>query len=91
MHFPNKKRKRFAKRRQHRRSFITVILTSLVFMVGLSIYVLNGRLMPMYLQYAEVQTQKVASYVVSKAINSRTSSVLDINDIIVDYLHNRMT
>lgn len=42
------------------------------------------RLLPTYLQYAEVQTYKVASYVVSKAINSRTSSVLDVNDIIVD-------
>ncbi len=53
-------------------------------MVVISIYVVNARLMPTYLQYAEVQTQKVASYVVSKAINSKTSSVLDVNEIIVD-------
>lgn len=38
--------------------------------------------MPTYLQYAEVQTNKIASHVVSKAINSRTSNVLDVNDII---------
>lgn len=40
--------------------------------------------MPTYLQYAEVQTTKIASHVVSKAINSRTSTVLDVNDIIED-------
>ena len=40
--------------------------------------------MPTYLQYAEVQTYKMASYVVSKAINSRTSSVMNVNEIIVD-------
>lgn len=46
------------------------------------IYVLNSRLMPTYLQYAEVQTTKIASHVVGKAINSRTTNVLDVNDII---------
>ncbi len=50
----------------------------------LLLYFINSQIMPTYLQYAEVQTEKVASYVVSKAINSRTSSVLDVNDIIVD-------
>ena len=40
--------------------------------------------MPVYLEYAEVQTEKVASYVVSKAINSRTSGILDVNTIIED-------
>lgn len=38
--------------------------------------------MPVFLEYAEVQTQKVASYVISNAINARTSSVLDVNEII---------
>lgn len=40
--------------------------------------------MPVYLEYAEVQTTKIASHVVSKAINSRTSTVLDVNDVIED-------
>ncbi len=52
---------------------------------------MNSAIMPTYLQYAEVQTQKIASYVVSKAINSRTSSVLDVNDIIVDLPPGQMT
>ena len=52
-------------------------------MVMFLIY-LNNQLMPTYLDYAEVQTQKIASYVVSKAINARTTDVLDVNDIIVE-------
>ena len=43
---------------------------SFVFTVILFLYFLNSRLMPTYLDYAEVQTYKVASYVVSKAINA---------------------
>ena len=53
-------------------------------MVFISIYMINMRLMPTYLDYAEVQTRKVASYVVSQAINSKTSSILDVNDVIID-------
>ena len=40
--------------------------------------------MPTYLQYAEVQTEKIASYVVNKAISARTTDVLDVNDIIIE-------
>jgi sporulation protein YunB len=45
-------------------------------------YLVNVRLTPIYLQYAEVQSTKIASLVVSKAINSRTADVMDVNDII---------
>ncbi|MGN7477553.1 sporulation protein YunB [Solibacillus silvestris] len=82
-----RKRKKWKSKGTKRSKFqnvMTIIVVSVVGMVCISIYVLNARLMPIYLEYAEVQTHKVASYVVSKAINSRTSSVLDVNDIIVD-------
>lgn len=45
-------------------------------------YWINARLTPTYLEYAEVQTNKIASMVISKAINSRIANVLDVNDII---------
>lgn len=61
---------------------ITIFLVSFILCVLLFLYVLNARLMPTYLEYAEVQTSKIASYVVNEAISSRTSSVLDVNDII---------
>lgn len=59
-----------------------LIIISLMVMVVLLLFIINERIMPTYLQYAEIQTEKVASYVVSKAINSRTSGVLDVNNII---------
>lgn len=71
-------------RRGMRLNKLTILIVSVVVCLILFIYYLNERLMPTYLQYAEVQTTKIASYVVSKAINSRTSNVLDVNDIIED-------
>lgn len=62
---------------------VVLLLGSLFIMVFACLYFINLRIMPTYLEYAQVQTGKVASYVVNKAINSRTSSVLDVNDIIV--------
>ncbi|KOS63899.1 sporulation protein YunB [Lysinibacillus sp. FJAT-14222] len=59
---------------------LTLLIVSIVVGVILFIYFLNERLMPTYLQYAEVQTTKIASYVVSKA----TANNLDINDVLVE-------
>ena len=81
-------------RRKNKRNLsnrLTILIVSLGLMLLLVIYYLNAQLMPTYLQYAEVQTYKMASYVVSKAINSRTSSVLDVNDIIVEFHQDQMT
>lgn len=83
MRFKRAKRMHFKKKRSIKNA-VTLLLMSIAVMVFITIYVVNMRLMPTYLQYAEVQTVKVASYVVSKAINSKTSSVLDVNEIIVD-------
>ena len=71
-------------RRKKRANRFALFLMSFVFTVILFLYFLNSRLMPTYLDYAEVQTYKIASHVVSKAINARTSSVLDVNEIIED-------
>jgi len=59
-----------------------IILLIIVISASLLFYVVNERLAPTYLRYAEVQANKIASLVISKAINSRTSNVLDVNDII---------
>ena len=83
--FPRKRMKlRSYNKRGIRLNRLTILIVSMVVCLILFIYYLNERLMPTYLQYAEVQTTKIASYVVSKAINSRTSNVLDVNDIIED-------
>lgn len=84
MRFRKRRWKSYPARKSKVKNAITLVIVSIVVMVFITIYVLNARLMPTYLDYAEVQTYKVASFVVSKAINSRTSSVLDVNEIIVD-------
>lgn len=81
--FHKRRRMRF-KRGKKASTRLTLLFVSLLIMIIVSLYFVNSRIMPVYLEYAEIQTEKVASYVVSKAINSRTSSVLDVNDIIVD-------
>lgn len=43
---------------------------------------MNQRLTPIFLEYAEVQTEKIASHVISEAITERISNVLDVNDLI---------
>lgn len=83
LYFPRKRMKLRKNNRKGRNSNrLTILLVSFMLCVILFLYVLNERLMPTYLEYAEVQTKKIASYVVNEAISSRTSSVLDVNDII---------
>ena len=84
MRFRKRKWYSYGRKKGKMHNVVTIVIVSIICMVCFSIYVINDRLMPTYLQYAEVQTFKVASYVVSKAINSRTSNVLDVNDISED-------
>lgn len=58
------------------------ILLSIVIAVVYTFYTVNQRLTPIYLQYAEIQTEKIASHVISEAITERISNVLDVNDVI---------
>ncbi|MFS0576526.1 sporulation protein YunB [Sporosarcina sp. 179-K 3D1 HS] len=61
-----------------------LLIPGTIIAIALFFYIVNMRLTPIYVQYAEVQTQKIAAHVISKAINSRTADVLDINEIIVN-------
>lgn len=69
-------------KRQKRSRLLPIIIVCFFGTIALLFYIVNVRLMPTYLQYAEVQTNRIASEVISKAINARTSNVLDVNDII---------
>lgn len=74
------------KRNQVKRWFalpkLTLFLVVFIVLVLLLMMWLNNRLAPTYLGYAEVQTNKIASMVISKAINARIANVLDVNEII---------
>lgn len=72
-----KRRPRFRKPRM-----ISLLLPAIVLAIIFFFYFINMRLTPTYVQYAEVQTQKIASHVISQAISTRIANVLDVNDII---------
>lgn len=74
-----KRRKRFRKRKKLTFLFLAVI-AAVVYMF----YYVNARLAPIYVQYAEVETEKIASYVINQAISDKIVNVLDINDVIVE-------
>lgn len=74
-----KRRKRFRKSKKLPLLFLAVI-AAVVFMF----YYVNARLAPIYVQYAEVETEKIASYVINQAISDKIVNVLDINDVIVE-------
>lgn len=72
------------RRRKNRRKWnlFPFIFVSIVIAVIYLFYTVNQKLTPIYLQYAEVQTEKIASHVISEAITERISNVLDVNDVI---------
>ncbi len=70
--------------RKKKRRFLPLFIPGFLIAIFLFIYFINARLAPVYMQYADVQTQKIAAHVINKAINSRTANVLDVNDIIVN-------
>ena len=77
--YTNKKRPR---KRSYARNWLRLIIPTIFIAVALFFYSVNKQLTPIYTQYAEKQTQKIASHVISQAINARSTSVYDINEII---------
>ncbi len=74
-------------RRLNRRNFgrsnrLAIFLIFFVACIIFFIVYINEKLLPTYLDYAEVQTFKIASHVVSRAISAGTSDVMDVNDVI---------
>lgn len=77
MRFPHSRRRRGLNFR-----LAPLIIPVLIISVGIFLVFVNSRLNPIFLEYAEVQTKKIASLVISRAINSRVTNVMDVNDII---------
>lgn len=65
-----------------KRKIVPLLIPAIIIAVALFFYIVNMRLTPTYVQYAEVQTEKIASHVISQAISTRIANVLDVNDII---------
>jgi sporulation protein YunB len=76
-------------RRKHRRlgplPVRYVLLISLVFCIlstAAGLWIVNKAIEPTLLKYAESQTRKIASLVINKAIEKKTTNVEDINEVI---------
>lgn len=70
------------KRARFSKTILRFTIPAILVSIALFFYYVNKQLTPIYTQYAEVQTQKIASHVISQAINARSTSVYDVNDII---------
>ena len=79
MKFPHARRRKLRTRTGRRRLLPLLLPLSLVLMVALFVY-FNQRLAPALTDYAEVQTTKIASEVIAKALD--TKAKIDINEII---------
>ncbi|PIC62857.1 sporulation protein YunB [Sporosarcina sp. P13] len=70
------------RRNRQAKNILRFIIPTIFVAVALFFYSVNKQLTPIYTQYAEVQTEKIAGHVISQAIKSRSSSIYDVNDII---------
>ncbi|OKL37729.1 sporulation protein YunB [Domibacillus mangrovi] len=62
-----------------------VMMTVLLFIIGLLFifWLINRNLQPLLLNYADAQTEKIASMVLQKAISKEITDNLDIKDIMI--------
>ena len=74
--------KRVRLRRKHNKW--NVIIFIIIFILLSIIFVfkyINEKIMPVFLEYAEYQASKIATYVISKAVYEEVSQNLDIEDL----------
>jgi sporulation protein YunB len=69
-------------RRSLKRRLLPLILPAFLVTIALFLYYVNSRLTPIYLEYAEVETERIAAYVITQAIKSRSTDMYDVNEII---------
>ena len=72
------------KKRKHSKLnfFLFVIILIIISIVFLFTYI-NKKITPVFLEYAEFQASKIATYVISKAIDEEVSKNLDIEDLFI--------
>lgn len=65
-----------------KRRFLPLLFPALLLAIAIFFYSVNKSLTPVFVDYAEVQTEKIAAHVISKAINSRSEGVVDAGSVI---------
>ncbi|MGN7387400.1 sporulation protein YunB [Sporosarcina sp. SAFN-015] len=93
MRFYGQPSRNYRKRNRYRRSspngkprrkrrLLPLIFPAFLVTIALFLYFVNSKLTPIYLQYAEVETERIAAHVITQAIKSRSTDIYDVNEII---------
>lgn len=81
-----KKRNRYRRsspndRPRRKRRLLPLIFPAFLVTIALFLYFVNSRLTPVYLSYAEIQTENIAAHVITQAIKSRSTEIYDVKEI----------
>lgn len=71
---------KYNKRKSGTSNRIAIFLLSLIACIIFFLFYINDRLLPTYLEYAEVQTYKIASHVVTRAISAK--NIMNASEVI---------
>lgn len=74
-------RMKLKKRKKNKLNLIIIILILIIITVILLFKYINTKITPVFLEYAEYQSSKIATYVISKAIDREVTQNLDLEDL----------
>ncbi|MCG7336032.1 sporulation protein YunB [Sporosarcina sp. ACRSM] len=66
---------RKTRKRKTKRKLFPLLIPVFLISIGLFLYAVNAGLAPIYIQYAEVQTEQIAAHVINKALTSKKFSM----------------
>lgn len=70
-------------KKKHNYNLLILIIILIFISIILVFKYINTKIMPIYLEYAEYQASKIATYVISKAVDEEVSKNLDIEDLFI--------
>ena len=70
------------RRSKRKRKLVPLLIPAILLAIVFFFFLVNARLTPTYVRYAEIQTKKIAAHVINQAISTRIANILDVNDII---------
>lgn len=76
------KKIKLKKRKNKYNKFICIIILIIISIIFIFNYI-NKKIMPIFLEYAEFQASKIATYVISKAVDEEVSQNLDLEDLFI--------
>ena len=79
----NMKRIRLKKRKNNKWNMIILIIIILIISIIYVFNYINKKIAPIFLEYAEFQASKIATYVISKAVDEEVSQNLDLEDLFI--------